>query len=61
VPPQLSGGQMMLAGSPGKAQINRVMIAGTARGRTTAASSRTAGLNHHRFTRGSRADRGYFS
>lgn len=42
---------MMLAGSPGSAQISIVMMAGTAAGRTSATAIRTAGRSHHRFTR----------
>ena len=42
---------MMLAGSPGSAQISAVMIAGTANGSSRAATTRTPGLSHHCFTR----------
>ena len=41
---------MISAGSPGNAQINAVMMAGTATGSIHATSNRTAGLSHHRFT-----------
>ena len=41
---------MMLAGSPGSAQIIMVMIAGTRNGSSNAAVVRTIGLNHQCLT-----------